>query len=409
MPIFSYKYSQAGRIKTDTLSATNLKEAASIIKGKNLKIISLREVKTPTDKSLLSFFSRKNVSIIEKITLCRYMSTMLRSGLSLIEGIDALTEDTAHPKMKKILQDVSYGLQKGETIASAFAKHPEVFDETFLTIIQAGEISGTLNKSFDYLSKQLHKDHELLQKVKNAMMYPAVIVSTMIGIGFLLLIVILPQIAQVFYRMKLNLPLPTKILFAVSVFMSKNIIFIMPLFILSLFFLLLVLKSKPGKKFFRSLISILPYSKTLFDQLDLARFNRTLSTLLKSAVPITEALHVSTHSLTQNKYRKLAPIFEEEIKKGVSLSSILKRQKTFPSVMVRMIIAGEKSGALDKVLSDLASFYEQEVDASLKNFVNLLEPILMLIVGTAVGAMVLMVIAPIYNIIGNLQIQGAQR
>ena len=406
MPLFSYKYSQAGRIKTDTLSAADLKEATSIIRGKNLKIISLREVKTSSHQPLLSFFSRQSVSIIEKITLCRYMSTMLRSGLSLIEGIDALTEDTAHPKMKKILQDVSYGLQKGETMASAFAKHPEVFDETFLTIIQAGEISGTLNKSFDYLGKQLQKDHELMQKVKNAMMYPAVIISTMIGIGLMLLVIVLPKIAQVFYRMKINLPLPTKILFSLSTFFSKNILLIMPSFVLVVFCLYFLLKSKSGKKFLTTIITFIPYSKTLFDQLDLARFNRTLSTLLKSAVPITDALRVSTHSLTQNKYQRLHSIFEEEIKKGVSLSSILKRQQIFPSVMVRMIIAGEKSGTLDKVLSDLADFYEQEVDASLKNFVNLLEPILMLIVGAAVGAMVLMVIAPIYNIIGSFQSQG---
>ncbi len=406
MPIFSYKFSQAGKIKTDTITASNKDEAVSIIKGKNLKVISIREVKVIPEKSILPSFFSKKVSVVEKITLCRYMATMLHSGLSLIGGIDALTQDTGHPKMKKILQDVSYGLQKGETIASAFAKHPEVFDETFLTIIQAGEISGTLNKSFDYLGKQLQKDHELMQKVKNAMIYPAVILSTMIGIGFLLLVFILPRIAQVFFRMKINLPLPTKALFTISLFFSKNVLFILPTVALIFVFLLLILQSQPGKKFLSRLISILPYSKTLFNQLDLARFNRTLSTLLKSAVPITQALRVSTRSLTLPKFRKLTPIFEEEIKKGVSLSSILKRQKIFPSVMVRMIVAGEKSGTLDNVLSDLADFYEQEVDASLKNFVNLLEPILMLIVGAAVGAMVLLVIAPIYNLIGGLQTQG---
>jgi type II secretory pathway component PulF len=206
--------------------------------------------------------------------------------------------------------------------------------------------------------------------------------------------------------MKINLPLPTKTLFTISLFFNKNVLFILPTATLIFVFLLIILQSQPGKKFLSRLISILPYSKTLFNQLDLTRFNRTLSTLLKSAVPITQALRVSTRSLTLPKFRKLTSIFEEEIKKGVSLSSILKRQKIFPSVMVRMIVAGEKSGTLDSILSDLADFYEQEVDASLKNFVNLLEPLLMLIVGAAVGAMVLLVIAPIYNLIGGLQTQG---
>lgn len=308
--------------------------------------------------------------------------------------------------MKSVINDLQYQLQSGKNLSSTFAHYPENFDEAFLAIVKAGEQSGTLEQSFQYLAEQLYTDYEMRQKIKGMLYYPAVIVSVMIAIGSLMLTVVLPRIAEVFLRMDIKLPFYTRVLFNFSLFLKNHLWLFGFSLLFSLVTFLTFLKSKVGHSLLIKLLSLLPFFSRFLEEVDLGRFNRLLATLLNSGVPITESLKIATISLTQPQYAQLSTLFEKELTRGVPLSKVLKKAKDgFPPMMIRLVAVGEKTGNLEELLLNLAIFYENEINLSLKNFLNLLEPILMLIIGLAVGAMVIAIIGPIYSILSGLSVQ----
>jgi len=384
------------KVVSGSVSAKTRQEAAQILTKKNLSPLVVKEVHEQV-------LVRGTIPAIDKITFCRYLSIMLATGLSLSEGIDVLREETKHPLMRRILGEMSYSLEQGQQLSSIFERYPDIFEEYFLTLTKAGEISGKLVEVFRYLETELRSEYSLNAKIKGALLYPTIVFTAMIGIGILMFFFVLPQIGKVFLSLRLPLPAFTQFLFMFSIAMSKHMI---PLVIVGVlggigsFFAVRNHKVREG--LFR-LIRPIPLIRNLIKKVDLARFNRIFSTLLRSAVPITEALEISLKSLSWFEYRNLSSVFPQEIRKGRSLASIVKEHKEFPPLMVQMIAAGEKSASLDMTLGDLATFYEQEVEEEVKSLTQILEPMLMLIVGIAVGAMILSIIAPIYSVVGSFQ------
>ncbi len=406
MPIFEYKATDLeGKIVKDRLTASEASEVASLLKHKNLSPLAIKKVDhRPT---LLPFFSKKiRLPQMEKTNFCRYLGTCIKAGLPLLEAVELIGQETTNKEMKSVINDLQYQLQSGKSLSSVFAHYPENFDEAFLAIVKAGEQSGTLEQSFQYLAEQLYTDYEMRQKIKGMLYYPAVIVSVMIAIGSLMLTAVLPRIAEVFLRMDIKLPFYTQALFNFSLFI-KNHLWLFGLSLLfSLALFLTFLKSKIGRSLLIKLLSFLPFFSRFLEEADLARFNRLLATLLNSGVPITEALKIATLSLSQPQFAPLSTLFEKELTRGVPLSKVLKKAKNgFPPMMIRLVAVGEKTGNLEELLLSLAIFYENEINLSLKNFLNLLEPILMLIIGLAVGAMVISIIGPIYSILSGLSVQ----
>jgi type IV pilus assembly protein PilC len=404
MAIFEYKAkNNQGKIIEDTIESSSRKEAANILQDQNLQVLTVRESKS----SQSTLEKIKRVSVLEKAVLCRYLSTMMKAGLPLAEAVDILAQESTNKKMHRILIDLQYSIQRGQKLSSVFARYPEVFDSVFQTLTKAGEESGTLEQSFDYLAQQLMKSYELNQKVKGAMMYPLVIITAMLGIGVLMITFVLPRISKVFLRLNITLPTATKLLLAASNFLGDHTLLVIFFILISIISFFIVIRLNITRNALLQFLSHIPMFARLFDQLDLARFSRTLSTLLKSGVPILDSIKVSVQLLTQSKFTKLGSMFEDDIQRGKSLSETLDRgQKIFPALMIQSIKAGEKSGSLEIVLSELADFYESEVEHTLKGLTSILEPVLMLVIGVAVGAMVISIIAPIYSVIGNLQIGG---
>jgi type IV pilus assembly protein PilC len=395
MAQFSYKaLNSVQQVVKGVLSAQNREEAGHIIAKQNLQPIVIVEVSQHKKY-------RGTIPAVDKITFCRYISTMLSSGLSLSEGIEVLREETKHPLMRQILGDISYSLEQGQQLSSVLARYPQVFEPYFLTLTHAGEVSGTLADIFKYLEKELHAEYSLNAKVKGALMYPAIVFIAMIGIGILMFFFVLPQIGKVFLSLRLNLPPFTRILFQLSLFFSKNIIGFIIFVIIFIVTMTIALKRRETRTFFFRLIRPIPVIRDLIKKIDLARFNRIFATLLKSAVPITEALEISLESLSWFEFYQLAKVLPAEITKGKSLSLLIRTHKVFPTLMSQMVAAGEKSGTLDTSLADLATFYEEEVEEELKGLTQIIEPVLMLFVGVAVGVMILSIIAPIYSVIGS--------
>lgn len=401
MPEFSYQIKDAqNKITSGTLTALSADEAASILHNQGSTIVSL---KSPTKLSALGKVNG-NIPTVEKANLCRYLATMIGAGLPLAEAVDTITQDTKSKTLKNVLGNVQYGLQQGESLSELFGKYPRIFDPVFLSIVKAGEQSGTLQRSFQYLEDQLMANHALSQKVKGALLYPAVIIATMFGVGGILIVFVIPQIAQVFLKTKLAIPRLTVFILQTGLAINQHLALIGGILGLLVVALIIITRSRTGKKFLTDVLKRLPLVSGLFEKLDLARFARTLATLMQSGVPITQSISVATSTLSHAKFHPLVVSLETDIKKGESISSVLRHHKhEIPQMMISMVATGEKTGTTDKILFDVANFYEQELENDVKNFTAILEPAIMLLIGVGVGGMVLSIIAPIYSLVSSLQ------
>ena len=400
MPLYKYKAkNKKGEIIEDVIQAATRREAASLLKSDEYQIFSIKGL----GRKDINIFGG-GISIAEKAAFCRFMATMLRAGLPLPEALDIISQETQSKKLKEVLFDISFHIKKGATISSVLANYKKEFDAVFLTMVKAGEESGTLEKSFDYLAKQLLTSYELSQKVKSSMMYPIIIIGAMIANAFIMLGFVLPKMSDVFLSLNADIPPVTKFVLNFGKTVGANLALTFGIFFAIIFIVILLFLIRASRTFIFSYMVKLPVISKVMDQLDTARFARTLSTLLKSGVPIMVALDVSSDVLKQPHLRKQAKEFSEGVAKGESLSDIISSKKrSFSITMVQSIKAGEKTGSLEVVLEELASFYEMEVDYGLKRATALLEPLLMLIIGVAVGAMVVLLITPIYSIVGGLE------
>jgi len=329
---------------------------------------------------------------------------MLRAGMPLPEAIDIIRQETKNEKLRKILFDVSFQVRKGTSLSAVLSKHEKEFGVVFLTMIKAGEESGTLEKSFDHLSRQLLSAYELSQKVKGSMMYPIVILGAMVANAVVMMVFVLPKLSDVFLSLNVELPTVTRFVLGFGSSISANLTLTLVAFFMVILAVFLLFYFRTTRNLIMAFFVKLPVIKGIAREIDVARFARTLATLLRSGVPITEALDVSSDVIAQKKMRKEAKTFSLGVSEGESLSEILDRGKNiFPVTMVQTIKAGEKTGSLETVLDEMASFYEMEIDYSLKRATALLEPLLMLVIGIAVGAMVIIMITPIYSIVGGLE------
>lgn len=401
MAVFKYKAKSGQDIKEGVLIASSQKEAAGQLRTDGLEPLLVQE--TSSQKKSGGFFSRQ-VSALDKANLCRYLSTMINSGLPLTEAVEVISEGNENPLMQKILNDVRASLQGGQPLSAAFSKYPDTFDEVFLTLVKAGEESSTLGKSFEYLGKQLYSDHDLNQRIKSTLAYPTVIIFASMGLGVAMLVFVIPKMAPVLLRMSSDFPLPVYTLFILKagLFFSSNLLASGLAILLLAVISFLIFRQPKIKRAMGDFLSRIPFFGELFVKLTLGRFTRTLATLLKSGVPITNSLRVASKTLTLPQFKNAAPTFIEGVEKGVSLSEVLKKTAVFPSIMIRMIATGERTGSLDKMLLDLANFYEEEVSNSLKTLTSIIEPVIMLGIGVAVAVIVISVIAPIYSFVGSL-------
>ncbi len=397
MPVFSYRALDANNQSIQsTTSAVSREEVASELQKKGLTPLSIKSIDQQSNL-------RHSLPLIEKINLSRYIATMLKSGLSITESISVISEEATHPTTKKILDDLSFGLKHGQSLSGILARYPNSFDNFFITITKAGEVSGTLAQSFSQIEVELRSEHSLKNKIGSALLYPAVVFSAMLGIGVIMMFFVLPQIGRVFLNLKLPLAAPTRLLFELSLVINDNRLLILVISLVVIVSLILFLRTKFGKQTLIRAFTPIPIVKNLLKQIDIARFCRSFSTLLGSGVPITQSLEISLNSMSYPPYRSKAQIVIASVTKGQTLSEAIKQNRVFPPLLTQMIAAGERSGTLDETLRDLGNFYAEEVETGVKKATEILEPVLMLIVGICVGIMILSVITPIYSVVNNIQ------
>lgn len=345
------------------------------------------------------------IPFIQKIFFVDHLKTMVHAGLSLVESLAVLSKEIENKKLQQIIQDIKTGVERGDQLSDVLAKYPKAFPPIYVKMISAGEVSGKLEESLTQITIQMKKSYELSSSIRSAMIYPAVILTAMGGIGIMMITVVLPKLITIFEEFDSELPLPTRVLIAVTNFMSKplNMILVFALIIGLIMTFIWALKKYPNFKFFIHKMNLhLPIAGAVIKKINLAQFSLTLSSLLNSAIPIADALEITAHTCGNVLYRDTLLIAGEKIKTGFPLSDILvANPNLFPPMVTEMIMVGEKSGAVDQLLIELSNFYSTEVDKTMKNFTTIIEPVIIIMLGLAVAGMAVAIIMPMYSLVQN--------
>jgi type IV pilus assembly protein PilC len=399
MPDYSYiARSKAGTVESDVMTAFSEKAVAEALRAKGLMPSSIKLVKKSFDFSSLSEMI-STVKLIDKITFIKNLSVMIKAGLPVARALRILIDQTTNKKFSKIIAEISKSVESGNTLADSLGKYPNVFSSIFVNMVKVGEVSGNLEQNLNYLAEQLQRDYDLVSKARGALTYPIVVVFALVIVGFLMFTFVLPKLTATFVELNVELPFMTKIVIAVVDVFAKYGIFLLLAFFGLVGVFVWWRKTIMGKSVLHKLYIYVPVFSAIVIKINTARFVRTFSSLIKSGLPITEALEVSSHVVGNMYYQKAISEAGSKVKIGSPLATGFKKYpRMFSSLVVQMMEVGEESGTTDAVLAEVADFYEQEVDQSMKNLSSIIEPMIMMVIGVVVGFMAVALVSPIYNI-----------
>ncbi len=359
----------------------------------------INSIKYYIDKINDKLLDYSSVPAAEKIFFTQNLLVMVKAGVSLSRALSTLAEQTGNKKLQKILLDIKTNVEKGTTLSDSLAPHAKIFGELFINMIRAGETAGQLEQVLNQLTIQMKKDHHLISKVRGALVYPAIVVSAMIVIMILMFVFVIPQITSIFKELDAELPIATRALMFISDFAVNNGVLVGLSAILIIGGFIKYIKSEKGKKVWNKFTIKLPIISGILKKINLARFARTTSSLLKTDISITENFQITSKVLGNYEYKDTLKNAAEELKKGVNINETLSSRKDlFPPIVIQMIAVGEETGSLDEILEQLAIFYEEEVDQTMNTLTSTLEPILMLLLGVGVGSIAVAVIMPMYSL-----------
>ena len=342
--------------------------------------------------SFLQKVKRRSIAIFT-----RQLATMIDAGLPLVQSLEILASQQDSRAFKNIIREIREDVEKGSTFAGALRKHPATFDELYTNLVVAGEEGGILDNILTRLANYIEKSEALKKKVKSALVYPSVIVGVAIAVVMILMIFVIPVFETMFKSAGQTLPLPTLIVLTISKIIKKYVFIFVPGMILLLYLLRKYHQTENGKRLIDRLLLKLPVLGPLFQKIAVARFSRTLGTLVSSGVPILDGLSIVSRT-AGNKTIEIAILnARASIREGETIAEPLGRSGQFPPMVIQMISVGESTGALDSMLSKIADFYEEEVDIAVGNLTSLLEPFLMIFLGVVIGGVVISMYLPIFQ------------
>ena len=358
------------------------------------KKLSAFEIKI---NNLLGMLGR--IPFVDKMMFIHHLQIMIKAGLSMIEALNILNEETENKKLKVIIGEIKKEVETGKTFSEVLQGYPKVFPAIYVSMIASGETGGTLEESLAQVAKQMKKSHELTSKIRGAMIYPAVITVAMIGVAGLVVFYILPQIMVMFAEFKAELPLSTRALIATVNFFTKWWWLITLIIIGFVIIWIALLKNLKFKRVIHKINLKLPIAGKIIKKINLARFSLTLSSLLKSSIPIIDAVRISSDVVGNYTYKDALKKAAEDLQKGETLSSILARYSNiFPPMVVEMIMVGEQTGQAEKMLFELSEYFGNEVDETMKNFSTIIEPVIILVLGIGVAIVAVSVLMPMYSL-----------
>lgn len=387
-----------GRVTNGVLEAAGPADVLDWMTENGLRPVSIKAL-GGGEKKVFGIFSEE-VNIRDKVFLTKYLSLMLRVGTDLFKAIDLLIADFDKPAVKAILIEVKDALTKGQPFYSTFTKYPRYFNSVFVNLIKAGEASGNLENVFENLSKSLEREEALRSKVTGALIYPSILIGLAFLIVFLLTAFALPKLSEVFTSGGIQPPLFSRIVFGIGLFLNKYLLIIAPLMLGGFLWLWFFLsKTILGRKYLSRIVNRIPMVSQVVHTIAIQRFASTLSILLKSGIPIIEAIEITADAVGSDEMKdSLLRVSRDGIAKGLTVGEAFQREVYFPRVVVNLIAISEKAGHIDTILETLANFYESEIDSSIKILLSLLEPVLLVCIGGIVAIIALSIIIPIYQI-----------
>ncbi len=411
MSLFSYSAAkQNGEVVKGEREAESEKILAQSLKNEGLLLLrtqmsagrGLARLNLKIDLS--EIMSRlRPISMVEKMFFTRNLAVMIAAGLPLTKAMDALAEESANPKFKKILGEINGSVIKGKTLADSLKIHEKVFGTLFVNMVEVGETTGKLTLVLKLLARQMKKDYDLRKRVKGAMMYPAIIISALLIVGGLMMVYVVPTLTQTIKDLGVDLPLSTKIIIFVSDLLANYILFVVVGFAAFAAMAWRLLKTQKGKELFDRFILKVPLFGSLVKKFNVARFTRTLSYLITSGVPVVRSLEITSKVLGNTLYQRAAEDASRDVQKGKQINEILgAHPEIFQPVVIQMIKVGEETGNVSDLLLRVALFFEEDVNETTKNLSTVIEPLLMIVIGVAVGFFAVSMLQPIYGSLGNI-------
>lgn len=395
MPVFVWKgKTRAGEERTGEIEAVNPDQVKALLRRQQ---ITASEVKAKRKKMGLAFLGG-GVKPEEIVIFTRQFSTMIDAGLPLVQCIQILERQAVNPIFKGMLRDIRQNVEGGTTFAEALRKHTKVFDDLYVNMVAAGEAGGILDIILHRLAGYMEKAQKLKRQIKGAMFYPAAIVMVSIVITTFLLVFVIPKFASVFAEMGQKLPPLTQMVLNLSKLLKKVLPFAVPGLIAAGIGGKKYYETPNGRRVFDKLVLKLPILGDLVQKVAVAKFTRTLGTLLSSGVGIIEGLNITARTAGNKVVEEAVLSVIDHIKAGETIAAPLSQKKVFPPMVVQMIEVGENTGAVDAMLGKIADFYDDEVDASVSSLTSLLEPIIMVVLGAVIGGLVIAMFLPIFNI-----------
>lgn len=339
------------------------------------------------------------VSTTATMFFIQHLAVMIKAGLSLHDALTTLAEEVEGKHFKRIVRSVAEAVDRGETLAQSLERFPDVFSELFVNMIRAGETSGKLEETLKELHLELSKEHTLRSKVRSAMMYPIVIVIVMIAITIFVMTVVMPRLITIFDQIQATLPIATRVVIALSRFVTTHGIIVTLIVVTVIVLTLITIRQPKGKALFHKLLLTTPIIGSVIRKINLARFSRTICSLLKTDIPFEQALTITSNVLGNVHYRAAVVRFAHAVKQGTTLESLVAKESAlFPPLVRQMISVGEKTGTLDTILGDVAMFYEEEVATTMETLPALIEPLLIVILGLGVAGLAVAIIMPMYSL-----------
>src|SRR5437867_809442 len=381
MPSFTYvaRESGTGREIRSTLDAASEQAAIAALLNRNLLVVSIQEKIGRKGKT-----AGGKVGLQDLVIFTRQLATMLDAGLAMVQSLQALAEQTTNKVMRDVIKDVCSRVEGGDSFSEALVKHPKVFNRLYVCMVAAGERGGLLAEILARLATYLENTAKLRKKVKSAMMYPIAVTVIAIGITIFLLVKVVPVFGEVYRGFGQKLPGPTLVLINISNVVREYIFYILPAMIGLVYGWLAYLKTKTGREFWDRTRIKLPIFGIIAHKICLARFTRTLASLIRSGVPILEVLNIVANTCGNVVMEKAIRVAATDIERGEGISAAIGKHPIFPSMVVRMMTAGEQTGKIDAMLERVADFLDEEIETTLSGLTALIEPLLIVFLGVVV-------------------------
>jgi len=398
---FKYKIkTQTGEILDGAVEAPDENVAVTTLQSKGYTILSLEA----TDKGLLSADLSKYLSKISNkdvVLFTRQLSTLIDADMPLAEGLRTLAKQVEKPNFKKILTDVSEAVESGQALSAALAAHPDLFGTFYIKLVQSGEVSGKLHESLLYLADYMERSQSINSKIKAALAYPAFVVFALLVVTGIMVVYVLPQLLSIFKDIgDVELPITTRALIWITSFVNKYLIFLATFFIALIVGSWKYIGTPSGKAWLDNLKITMPALGMVVRSLYLARISESLSTLIKSGIPILDALHITSELVGNLNYQNVLLDAEENVRSGGTISESFSKYTEIPPLTTSMVAIGEKTGKLDFMLAHISKYYKSESENAIGSISQLIEPILVLLLGVAVAILVSAILLPIYNLVG---------